>query len=87
MTYVPATFQQLDWDLPQGSQLEWCIIYLENIVIFLKDPASHLRRLEAIFKNLEHAGLKLKQIKCKLFHQHITYLGHIISAQGIATDR
>ena len=53
---------------------------------FPKVLASHLERLEAVFQKLEHAGLKLKPSKCELFWWQITYLGHVISAQGIATD-
>ena len=64
--------------------LHWCIIYLDNIVIFSK--ASHLERLEAVFEKLEEAGLKLKPSKCELFQQQLAYLGHVISTEGIATD-
>ena len=39
-----------------------------------------------MFQKLEQAGLKLKPSKCELFWQQITYLGHIVSAQGIATN-
>ena len=69
-----------------GLNLNWYITYLDDIVIFSKDPASHLERLEAMFKKLEHAGLKLKTSKCELFQQQITYLEHIMSDQGIATN-
>ena len=64
----------------------WCIIYLNDKVIFSNDLASHLERLEAVFQKLEEAGLKLKPSKCELFQWQLAYLGHIISAQGIATD-
>ena len=67
--------------------LNWCIIYLDDIVICLKDPASHLERLDAMFQKLEQAWLKLKPSKCELFQWQITYLGHIVSPQGIATDK
>ena len=67
--------------------LNWCIIYLHDIFIFLKDLASHLGRLEAVFQNLEQAGLKLKPSKCEMFQQQIPYLGHVVSAQGIATNK
>ena len=66
--------------------LHWCIIYLEDIVIFSKDPASHLDRLKAMFQKLKEAGLKLKPSKHELFQQQLAYLGHVISAQGVATD-
>ena len=66
--------------------LHWCIIYLDGIVIFSKDPASHLDRLEAVFWKLEKAGLKLKPSKCELFQRKLAYLGHVISDKGVATD-
>ena len=59
---------------------------LSHIFIFLKDLASHLVRLEAVFQKLEQAGLKLKPSKCKLLYKQITYLGHIMSAEGTATN-
>ena len=66
--------------------LHWCIIYLDDIVIFSKDLASHLERLGAVFWKLEKAGLKLKPSKCELFWWQIAYLGHVISTQGVATN-
>ena len=39
-----------------------------------------------MFQKLEEAGHKLKPSKCELFQWQIAYLGHIVSAQGIATD-
>ena len=71
---------------PQDLNLNWRIIYLDDIVIFSKDHASHLIRLEAVFQKLEQAGLKLKPSKCELFCRQITYLAHIVSTEGIATD-
>ena len=69
-----------------GDKLNWHIIYLDDIVILSKDLASHLMRLEAVFQKLEQARLKCRPSKYELFHKQITYLGHIISAQGKVTD-
>ena len=86
LTNVPATFQQLMETCLEDLNLHWCIIYLDDIVIFSKDPTSHLERLEAVFQKLEKAGLKLKPSKCKLFQWQLAYLEHNISAQGVAPD-
>ena len=55
-------------------------------MIFSKDLASHLERPKAVFQKLEEAGLKLKLSKCELFWRQLAYLGHVISAEGVATD-
>ena len=47
---------------------------------------EHLQRLEAVFRKIAKAGLKLKPSKCEFFKSEITYLGHIVSNNGIATD-
>ena len=85
-TNAPATFQWLMETCLGDLNLSWCVIHLNDIFIFSKDLAGHLERLEAVFQKLEEAGLKLKPSKCELFQWQITYLGHIISAQGIATN-
>ena len=86
LTNAPATFQRLMENCLGDLNLHWCIIYLDDIVIFSKDPVSHLERLEAVFRKLEEAGLKLKPSKCELFWRKLAYLGHVISAKGVATD-
>ena len=86
LTNAPATFQRLMETCLGDLNLHWCIIYLDDIVIFSKDLASHLKRLEAVFRKLEEAGLKLKPSKCELLLGQLAYLGHVISAEGVATD-
>ena len=86
LTNAPATFQRLMENCLGDLNLHWCIIYLDDIMIFCKDPVSHLERLEAVFRKLEEASLKLKPSKCELFWRKLAYLGHVISAKGVATD-
>ena len=57
---APAMFQRLMETCLGDLNFHWCIIYLDDIVIFSKDLASHLERLQAVFQKLEKAGLKLK---------------------------
>ena len=86
LTNAPATFQRLMETCLGDLNIHWYIIYLDDIVIFSKDPASHLERLEIVLQKLEETGLKLKPSKCELFQWQIAYLGHMMSAKGVATD-
>ena len=40
--------------------MNWCIVYLDDIIIYSTDAASHIERLEVVFQKLAKAGLKLK---------------------------
>ena len=66
--------------------LNWCIIYLDDIIVFSKTPKEHSERLKGVFTKLVAAGLKLKLKKCEFFKSKIAYLGHIVSSKGIETD-
>ena len=86
LTNAPATFQRLMESCLGELHLEWCIIYLDDIIIFSKSPDDHITRLEGVFERLAKAGLKLKPSKCEFFKSSLKYLGHIVSKDGIATD-
>ena len=86
LTNAPGTFQRLMESCLGELHLDWCIIYLDDIIIFLKEPDEHITRLEGVFEKLAKAGLKLKPSKCEFFRSSLKYLGHIVSREGITTD-
>ena len=66
--------------------LNWCIIYLDDIIVFSETPQEHIKRLHGVFWELASAGLKLKPSKCEFFKKKITYLGYVVSKKGIEVD-
>ena len=83
---APATFQCLMQSCLGNLHLQYCIIYLDDIIVFSKTPEENLVRLQAIFEKLKRAELKLKPSKYEFFRQELTYLGHVVSKNGIQTD-
>ena len=65
LTNAPATFQHLMKSCLGDLHLNWCIIYLDDIIVFTEDPDEHIKRLKRIFQKLAEAGLKLKPGKCE----------------------
>ena len=61
-------------------------IYLDDIIVFSNTLEEHLTRLWAVFEKLKRAELKLKPSKYEFFKQELTYLGHVVSKNGIQTD-
>ena len=78
LVQAPAYFQKLINDVLKGCN--FAMGYLYNIIIYSRSEKEHL---EEIFTRLKAAGLKLKLEKCCFFKNHIQYLGHLISADGI----
>ena len=85
-TNAPATFQRLMEDCLGDLNMNWCILYLYDVIVFSKTPEEHLERLEAVFQKLSAAGLKLKPSKCTFFQTEITDLGHLITSDGVPTE-
>ena len=74
-------------DLASGYwQVEVCLVYLDDIIIFSQTIKEHLERLRDVFSHLRAAGLKVKPSKCHLLQKMVHYFGHIISENGVATD-
>ena len=85
LTNAPTTFQRLMESCLGDLHLNWCIIYLDGIIVFSKTPKEHIERLRGVFTKLVAAGLKLKPKK-KFFKSKIAYFGHIVSSKDIETD-
>ena len=86
LTNAPATFQHLMESCLGKMHLNWCIIYLDDVIIFSKTPEDHVERLWVVLQKLRAAGLKFKPSKCEFFKDHISYLGHIVSKDRVETD-
>ena len=50
LTNAPATFQRLMEMCLSDLHLNWCIIYLDDVIVFSKTPQEHIERLEAVSK-------------------------------------
>ena len=80
---VPATFQWLMQNCLRELNLIYCLIYLDDIVIFLQTAEEHLHHVLIIFDQFREHNLKLKLSKCNFFREEITYLAHQVSKDGM----
>ena len=80
---VPAMFQCLMQNCLRELNLQFTLIYLDNVIVYSRMQEDHLTHLQAVLDCFTHHGLKLKLSKCHFFKENITYLGHEISAKGM----
>lgn len=69
-----------------GLQWEKCLVYLDDVIVFGKKFQETLTNLRSVFERFKKAKLKLKPKKCILFKDEVSFLGHVVSANGIRCD-
>ena len=80
---APATFQWLMQNCMGELNLIYCLIYLDDLIVFLQTAEEHLHQLHVVLDQLREYNLKLKPSKCSLFKEEINYLAHQVSKQGV----
>lgn len=83
---APATFQRLMQQCLSGQITESLLVYLDDIIVYSPDFATHLKHLDEVFERLWRHGLKLRPDKCKLFHRQVKFLGHVVDTKGVQPD-
>ena len=81
------TFQRLMQNCLGKLNLTYCLIYLDDVIVFSEMPEEHLRRMCVVFDRLREHGLKLKPSKCDVFKSEINYLAHHVSRKGVLPSK
>ena len=84
---APPTFQRLMQNCLGELNLTYCLIYLDDVMVFCDMPEEHLRRMRVVFDCLREHGLKLKPSKCEVFKSEINYLAHHMSQKGVLPSK
>ena len=82
-----TTFQCLMQNTLGELNLTYCVIYLEDVIIFGHTEEEHLECLCIVFERFWEFNLKLKPSKCSFFQSEIIYLTHHVSQWGILLSR
>ena len=81
------TFQRLMQNCLGELNLTYCLIYLDDVIVFSDTPEEHLWRMRVVFDHLHEHGLKLKPSKCEVFKSEINYLAHHVSQKGVLLSK
>ncbi|KAM6892521.1 retrovirus-related Pol polyprotein from transposon 412, partial [Xenentodon cancila] len=83
---APSTFQRLMERMFGDQNCNTLLLYLDDVIVFSSTVDEHLKRLELVLDRFEKESLKIKLGKCHFLKQQVDYLGHVVSAAGVATD-
>ena len=81
----PSIFQRVMQGILAPYLWIFCLVYIDDIVIYSKTYEEHLVHLDKVLEAIEKSGITLSPKKCHLFYGSILLLGHKVSRLGLST--
>ncbi|KAG1962189.1 retrotransposable element [Pimephales promelas] len=83
---APAVFQALINDVLRDMLNVFVFVYLDDILIFSPSLQIHVQHVRRVLQRLLENCLYVKAEKCTFHAPSVTFLGSVISAEGIEMD-
>ncbi len=81
-----ATSQRVMQQVLQGVLGQHCLVYLDDVILFGETQNELLSYLSLVPQRYQHDGLTENPKKCVFLQDSLPFQGHIVSAEGLATD-
>jgi hypothetical protein len=86
ITNGPANFQRYINNALQGFLDDFCLAFIDDILIFSETKEEHRRHVDLVLERLVKAGLQCDIEKSEFYVQRTKFLGFIITDKGIEAD-
>jgi len=86
VTNAPAVFMDYMNRIFQPFLDKFVVVFIDDILIYSKTREQHAEHLRLVLGVLREKHLYAKLSKCEFWMDEVQFLGHVISAQGIAVD-
>ena len=81
----PSIFQHVMQGILAPYLWLFCLVYIDDIVVYSKSYEDHITHLDKVLTAIEHSGITLLPTKCHMFYDSILLLGHKVSRLGLLT--
>ena len=86
LTNAPAAFMDLMNRVFQPYLDQFVVVFIDDILVYSRDDPEHEQHLKIVLQTLREKRLYAKLRKCDFWLKEISFLGHIVSAEGIRVD-
>ena len=84
---APGTFMHLMQQIFRDHLDNFVIVFLDDILIYSKTEADHEKHLKIVLELLRKHKLYGKKSKCEFFKQRVSFLGHVVSSEGVSMEQ
>ena len=86
LTNAPITFMGLMNRVFQPYLDRFVIVFIDDILVYSGSPEEHSEHLRIVLQTLREQQLYAKLRKCQFLLDRVTFLGHVISVEGVSVD-
>ena len=86
LTNAPAAFMDLMNRVFRPSLDQFVVVFIDDILVYSRDEPEHEQHLKIVLQTLREKKLYAKLSKFDFWLKEISFLGHIVSAEGIRVD-
>ena len=86
LTNAPAFFMTLMNKVFMEELDRFVVVFIDDILVYSKSAEEHGQHLRVVLGKLRKHQLYAKFSKCEFWLKQVDFLGHVISAEGVAMD-
>ena len=83
---APTAFMDLMNHVFQPYVDQFVVVFINDMLVYSKDQENHDTHLRVVLETLRKEQLYVKRIKCEFWLNEVSFLGHIVSKEGIRVD-
>ena len=85
-TKAPTFFMHMMKKVFMDFLDKFVVVFIDDILIYSRSEEEHKEHLRAVLQRLHEHRLYAKFSKCEFWLKQVGFLGHVLSAKGIAVD-
>src|SRR5438128_750995 len=86
LTNVPAYFMNLMNKIFMEELDKFVVVFIDDILVYSRSEEENEQHLRVVLDRLREHQLYAKFSKCEFWLTEVSFLGHVLSEQGVAVD-
>ena len=86
LTNAPVAFMDLMNRVFEPYLDQFVVVFIDDILVYSKTREEHERHLGIVLQTLRDKQLYAKLKKCEFWLDKVSFLGHVVTKDGISID-